>query len=667
MLLFLLGFTSITAQKNSVAVLKKLLLTANTDTIKANILSQLCGEANEGEWQVYNKQLQILVNANLANCKTPILCNFYKIKQGNVFANTGYDLMNKGILANAIEFDLKALKIYEEYNCITELGETQSNIGYLYQQQKDFNRAEKYYSLALNNFKLSKFEEGIATSYNNLGYVSKVQGKYVNAKIYYTKSIEIAAKINDLEGLAGSTNNLGLVYRKLNDDNNALACYKKSINLFEQIDDKEGLLFALNNISNVYKKQGNYKDAIEFSDKAFEIGKTAGSIDGMLSITNTKYDIYKSQKMFEQALYMHEEYIKYRDSLNNKDNRVAILEQQFKYDQDKQTLKHEKKQAIDDAEKQQHKLLTYVIALILLIVLGFSFWLFKKFKQTSKQKTIIEKQKLEVEFQKQLVDEHQKEIQDSINYAKRIQTSFLASNTEFENNFNDYFIYFNPKDVVSGDFYWANTINHATYLCVADSTGHGIPGAFMSLLNISLLNEAVLSKNLNTTSDILNFVRKILILGLKPDESGQGGNDGMDCALIKVDNLTLEMQFSGANNPIWILRDNEIIELLANKMPVGRSPNQTNSFTVNNFQLLKQDIVYLFTDGYADQFGGEKMNLKNTFGLGKKFKYKQLKELLLSINQQPLSQQSLILNSTFVNWKGNLEQVDDVCIVGIKI
>ena len=217
---------------------------------------------------------------------------------------------------------------------------------------------------------------------------------------------------------------------------------------------------------------------------------------------------------------------------------------------------------------------------------------------------------------------------------------------------------FTPKDVVSGDFYWANTIDENFYVCAADSTGHGIPGAFMSLLNMSLLNEAVLSKNLTDTSEILNFVRKILILGLKPDESGQGGNDGMDCVMVKINKTTLKLEFSGANNSLWIIRDNALIELSADKMPVGRSLSEEISFTRQEFQLQKSDILYLFTDGYADQFGGPK---------GKKFKYKQLKELLVQNKHLSLTQQSTILQSTFQNWKGNLEQVDDVCVIGIKI
>ena len=193
---------------------------------------------------------------------------------------------------------------------------------------------------------------------------------------------------------------------------------------------------------------------------------------------------------------------------------------------------------------------------------------------------------------------------------------------------------------------------------MADSTGHGIPGAFMSLLNISLLNESVLSRNYTSTIDILNFIRNILILGLKPDETGQGGNDGMDCSLIIIDFKTLEMEFSGANNPLWIIRQNNVIELKADKMPVGRSPKETVSFSSQKFQLQKNDLIFGFTDGFPDQFGGPK---------GKKFKYKQLEELLLSTSNEPMEIQKQKLDEVFENWKGSLDQIDDVCIIGMRV
>ncbi len=268
----------------------------------------------------------------------------------------------------------------------------------------------------------------------------------------------------------------------------------------------------------------------------------------------------------------------------------------------------------------------------------------------------------EIKQQKHVIEEAQKEISDSINYAKRIQNSFMASKDDLQMCLNDYFILFKPKDVVSGDFYWANFYKNKLYLCIADSTGHGIPGAFMSLLNISLLNEALLSRNLILTSDILNFVRKILILGIKPDEQGQGGKDGMDCSLMCIDFVNLKLQYSAANNPIWIVRNvnqtRELIELKPDKMPVGKHDKEDISFTQNEISLYEGDCIYALTDGYPDQFGGEK---------GKKFMSKNLKELIVLNSHLPMKDQLVNIENTFTKWVGSLEQIDDVTLFGLRV
>ena len=354
---------------------------------------------------------------------------------------------------------------------------------------------------------------------------------------------------------------------------------------------------------------------------------------------------------FRNAYLYHVKFKQITDSIFNNENNEQLNQTKINFELEKKRAEQLQQKALTDADKKRQNIIILSVVLVLLIVSVFSLFLFKRFKITNQQKEIISQQK-------ELVEEKQKEISDSINYAKRIQTSFLANELEFKKYFADYFILFNPKDIVSGDFYWTASVDSKFYVAVADSTGHGIPGAFMSLLNISLLNEAVLSKNYSSTVDILNFVRRILILGLKPDESGQGGNDGMDCVLISIDFKTMEMEFSGANNPLWIVREGAIIELKPDKMPVGRSPKEFVSFTSQKFQVQKGDLIYSFTDGYADQFGGPK---------GKKFKYKQLEEMLLKNHQYVLSLQKETLHQTFINWKNSLEQVDDVTILGFKI
>jgi serine phosphatase RsbU (regulator of sigma subunit) len=270
--------------------------------------------------------------------------------------------------------------------------------------------------------------------------------------------------------------------------------------------------------------------------------------------------------------------------------------------------------------------------------------------EISKQKNVIEKQK-------HLVEEKHKEITDSINYAERIQKSFLATKEVLNENLKDHFVFFQPKDVVSGDFYWASKLNNGQFaLATADSTGHGVPGAIMSLLNITSLEKA--SEHHSSPSAILNETRKTIIERLKKDGSAEGGKDGMDCSLISFDFSNNKLSYAAANNSVWVVRANELIELNTDKMPVGKHDKDNVPFHQHEFELQKGDVVYTLTDGFPDQFGGEK---------GKKFMSKRLKELLQSISHFDLTEQKRILEETFSNWVGNLEQVDDVTVIGIKV
>ena len=308
--------------------------------------------------------------------------------------------------------------------------------------------------------------------------------------------------------------------------------------------------------------------------------------------------------------------------------------------------------------------------LLLSLVFGYSNWRTRALKQKQKELKYkveeatleIRQQKEVVEVQKQLIEEKHKEITDSINYAERIQRSFLATKELLDENLQDYFVFFQPKGIVSGDFYWASKLNDGrfAYVC-ADSTGHGVPGAIMSLLNITSIEKAI--ESLNEPSEILNVTRKIIIERLKKDGSKEGGKDGMDASLVVFNKDKTKLTYAAANNPIWIIRKNEmgyseLLEAKPDKMPIGKHDKEGVPFNQYEIELQKDDLIYCLTDGMADQFGGPK---------GKKYKSTQLKEFLLSISKLSLPDQHLRLKSEFETWKGGFEQVDDLCVIGIRI
>jgi serine phosphatase RsbU (regulator of sigma subunit) len=310
----------------------------------------------------------------------------------------------------------------------------------------------------------------------------------------------------------------------------------------------------------------------------------------------------------------------------------------------------------------QRDLFTFNNGIIFTILISISAMVFRK------QTNVYLK---EIEEKKNVIEEKQKEIYDSINYAKRIQTAVLTKSELLDHNFgaSNYFIQFQPKDIVSGDFYWAANVNpkykiensgfvinkfdELFYFALCDSTGHGVPGAFMSLLNMGYLSEAIKEKNIYEPNKIFDYVRQRLIESI----SNESQKDGFDGILICINKTSGQIAYSAANNNPVLVSGNQMLHLPTDKMPVGKG-EKTAPFNLYVLNYKPNDMLYLYTDGYADQFGGPK---------GKKFKYKQLEELILNCANLDLQVQKQTLIERFENWKGNLEQVDDVCLIGIKI
>jgi serine phosphatase RsbU (regulator of sigma subunit) len=286
----------------------------------------------------------------------------------------------------------------------------------------------------------------------------------------------------------------------------------------------------------------------------------------------------------------------------------------------------------------------------------------EKVKLLWDQSIAIHKEKERINKLKEEVEEKHQEIIDSVNYAKRIQRALLASNKLLNENLNDYFLFFQPRDIVSGDFYWAASKKIETtkkfYLAVCDSTGHGVPGAIMSILNISCLNEAVNKDDLNLPHQLLDQTRAKIMEHMANDGSEEGGKDGMDAVLACFDFENNKLEFAAANNPLWLIRNNELIEYKPDKMAVGKPMGEIAPFTLQQIELQKNDLIIMITDGFPDQFGGPK---------GKKFMSKNLKELLISLSNKTMPEIKDSLKKSLDEWKGNLEQVDDVLVFGIRV
>ena len=597
--------------------------------------------------------------------------------------NIGSVYFDQGNYPNAIIFYAKSLKTYESLGFKQGIASSYNNIGLIYSDQGDYPKAIDYFTKSLKIREEIGDNKGISTSYNNIGNIYYYHGDYPKAIDHYTKSLKIDEEIGDKQGIANSYYNIGNIYKEQGDYSKAIDYYIKSLKITEEIGDKQGIANSYNGLADAYLQNGEIKKAHSQATKALQIAKEIGSIIPIKDAAENLWEINKKLGKYHKALEMHELYIEMRDSIESEESQRAVIQQQYRYAYEKQaatdSVSHAKTTEIKNIEiakqraeikaKKNQQYLLYGGVSVLLLFLGF---VFNRLQVTRKQKTLIEEKNEEIERAHEELAEHHKEITDSINYAKRIQDAMLASEEHESPHLPEHFILFKPKDVVSGDFYWALEKQGYLYLTAADCTGHGVPGAFMSMLGMSFLNEINSHEKLLTPAEILDELRRRIIKELGQTGAEGENKDGMDISLVRINlNNPTQLMWAGANNPLYHVKkldgkqtpkdvqtETHFLQTIApDKQAIGYGFDM-KPFTNHEITLQKGDTIVLFTDGFADQFGGEK---------GKKFKYKSFKQLLLQLKDQPLSEQKAIINTTFENWKGSFEQVDDVCVIGVRL
>ncbi len=392
------------------------------------------------------------------------------------------------------------------------------------------------------------------------------------------------------------------------------------------------LLYVFNTLTNIqYEiKNAEYQalsDIINSGNKDFNT-----ALFSQISNLNSKYDAIKKQ---EEIVKLQSENEKGMELLNAKDSELS---------DNKQTI--------------VYFILVIMVFLMLVFFVLRSNYLRKQINSTLlKQKEIIERQKTEVEDQKKIVEEKQKEILDSISYAKRIQNALLPPLQEVSASLPNSFVFFKPKDIVAGDFYWFAQINNKKIIAACDCTGHGVPGAFMSTIGSEKLNEAV--KESSDVSVILNLVNRGMKKVLRQTDKMDSTRDGMDVSLCAFNKDLSQVEYAGANRPLWIIRKDqlEIEEIKATKFAIGGLTEDTQEFAKHTIGLQKGDAIYLFSDGYADQFSPQ----------DKKLMTRKFKEIILSIQNKTMEEQKEYLGSFIDEWKGNMEQTDDILVIGVRV
>lgn len=608
----------------------------------------------------------------------------YKSKkiQAAVLNNIGSVYDDQGNHAMALDNYFKALKVAEEIDDKNKVASVLGNIYSVYKNKKDYVKALDYSFKSLKMAELLGDNKVQANAISNIGVVYKIQADeftnvaekkmyYEKALEYYFKGVEMAKKMENPSGLATNYGNIGNVLsaqaalqdNKLQKDHylkKSLEYHFDALTITDKLGKKESSARHMENIGAVYLKLGNFNQAEKYLKGSLEINNAIGAKNNLLSAEREIYQLYDTTKKYREAYFHFRNYISIRDTVNNAENeRMQMqLEMSTKYEkqQSADSIRNAEKlvqeQLKHEQEIKSQRNLTYggIIGFVLMMMVAFTS--FRAYKQKQKASDIISKQK-------RIVEEKQKEILDSIHYAQRIQQAILPNENEWKNFLPESFVLYIPKDIVAGDFYWLEPLNYinenAIMFAAADCTGHGVPGALVSVVCSNALSKSVLEEKLDDPAKVLDKTRDIVIEKLS--KSNAEVKDGMDISLCYLNKNTLT--WSGANNPLWLIKDNknEIIEITADKQPIGKYA-EIKPFTSHTISLSKGDIIYLFTDGFADQFGGPK---------GKKFKYKQFSELLVSIKDQPMERQKELIKSRFNEWKGDLEQVDDVCVIGVRI
>ncbi|NUM49785.1 MAG: tetratricopeptide repeat protein [Flavobacteriales bacterium] len=601
----------------------------------------------------------------------------FKLVLANAYSGLGLVYLTQSLYPKALEYFFNALRINEEINNDQGILNNMGNIGIVYNEEKNYTKAIEYYTNVLvmaestgnTRLKMNQYTN-IGTAYaeqstNTKGLAEK-NSMLQKALDFYEKALASATEVKEKNTEALVLLNMASLFSEKYNlttnpkerkelKENALKYFFLMIDVSKELGNKYYEAITVGNLGSLYLNSGEYLKAEQYLKKALVISNELNALSLLRDQEQYLYLLYDTTKQYKLALKHYKNFISLRDRILNEENSQKSMLQQMQYDFDKKDAlaKEENKRKIEILKEKGKRQTIFIYASVggLLFLTVIAFLVFKNLKISRSQNKIIRAKN--------------KDILDSITYAKRIQEAILPSNKTIQEFLTNYFILYKPKDIVAGDFYWIEKLNQRIYIAAADCTGHGVPGAMVSVVCSNALSKALLEEKNENPGDLLFRTREIVVEKLS--KNNEDVLDGMDISLASIlinehnesENRKIVLEWAGANNPLWVIRNKnkDLLEIKPNKQPIGKVDNPL-PFITHTIELQKGDSIYLFTDGLQDQFGGEK---------GKKFKSSKLKSLLLSIQNQTMDEQKELIDTSFETWKGKLEQIDDVCIIGIKI
>ncbi len=604
------------------------------------------------------------------------------VGMAKIINNIGSLLYEKGDFDKALEYFFKALELKEKTKDFDSKAQTLLNIGAIYENREQNEEAFNFYQKALEIYEKSDNKVGIASTINSIGTYYSSKGEYKKAIEYYEKAKIIATEIEDNKRLATLQGSIAMIYIAQNEFNKAIEYFTKAKNIYLEIGSFTNILKYNLEIAKVYNSQNKPRKALPYLKECDTLIIKINGLRVKRQLYNTYYGTHKLLGDYKKALNYHEKYIDIHDSIFSDNSETQITNLQIRFDTGKKEKEIElltKDKEITDRKIKEQRLRNQVYMLGVLGLFVIIFFIIRsniirrktnialntKNTEINQQKEEIItqnesliQQKEEILVQKTEIEDSHTKITASITYASRIQTAMLPTEEVLNNCFSDYFILFKPREKVSGDFYYVKRVNNYTVFAVADCTGHGVPGAFVSMLGISLLNEIVRNQEVRQASHVLDELRTQVKNSLKQTGKVKESKDGMDIALCVYDETKNKLEFAGANNHLYIVDNKNNLDVYkADRQPIGIYIKE-RAFKNNTIKINKNDTLYLFSDGYYDQFNGE---------TEEKFKTRRFKELILSVSENSMQEQREIMNNTFEKWKGSCQQIDDVLVIAVKL
>ena len=625
----------------------------------------------------------------------------------NVLNSLGVIYYTKSAYPKALELLLKGLRLASTIKDTATMMTALHNLGLVEMQKGDTAQSLKYFRIAYKYAQILNDKRTLALLNNALGNYYMSINDVESSLTQYSQALVRFREVNDIVGVSRAYNNIGLLYSKMGEFAKSQKSLGESLRLKLEIDDQRGLCSIYHSMGTLYQRKGEYNKSIEWGLKSYQKSRQLGALRTAELAATLLSESYESYGDLTNAIAYLKTARNLHDSIFSNENSRQMVESELIWQQEvKQFEKRVEQEKVEILGSERNRQLVLVrnffVALSLLIII-FAIFIIRYYRRKIREAKILEYQFLEIEKQKEEIaaqrdeiedqrnaladlawelqqkneattthrDElwtqrdvlttQKKEITDSIEYAKRIQAAALPNHEVFSQIFPEAFIIYMPKSIVGGDFYWVAKIGKYKILAVGDCTGHGVPGGFMSMLGIALLNEIVKREEVRSASQVLDELRDYLISSLQPSRDVTDPSDGMDLVVAIIDEELNVMQYASANMPFYLIRKDEagiprLKDFWPDRMPIGNYQIM-KPFTNNTIELVPGDIFYFFSDGFPDQFGGSEE---------KKLCPGRFKQMLLSFHDRPITQQGELLSDSFHRWKGERIQIDDVLVVGVQ-